>query len=309
MRRYTSRQLTDQDNALSAFSGTLQYLQKLAYSKGFLFGLPLDYLTWGLRWRFERIPFEAKVHLKARPNFPSWSWLGYEESIDLDPMSKSDPELTTFCAWNCESDQPKLLFRSRGSGQSQLSKSALFDIPTCFDDPRSNADWDAWLESEIQELSSSTTRKPQPLEIPSTTLIISCFTLTHIPGALEEAGPDVQGIRKTSQWRRSQWIRLNNIRCHLNYDGQLDADDNDYEVMGQDNKRIDAYRVDQRPEKTSSQQDLGKGYYSHTMGQGKIGSQMLALVDRHCAGEEEPDSIRCTIGFWILTSSMKETVN
>ena len=213
-------------------------------------------------------------------------------------MSKSGAELTTLCAWNCESNQPKLLFKSRESRQNQVSKSALFDRHTCFDDLRSNASWEAWLENETRELSNSINRKPGLFEIPNTTLIISCLTLIHIPGALEKAEPDPLRVRKRSQHRRSQWIYLNNIQCHLNYDWQPNADDNDYDVIGQDNKRLDAYTLNQRPLGPFSEHDLEKKHDPHTTVAGNIGSRMLALVDRHCAGEDEPHANQ--VHHWFL---------
>ena len=281
VQRYTSRTLTDQDDALNAFSGTLRYLEESAYPKGFFFALPVNYLTWRLRWRFQSRYAAEKESFKARPSFPTWSWLGWERPTETQALSKTSPALTTFCAWKWDLDQAEFLFKSRESGQTHLSEGPLFDRPTTFDDPRTNTAWQDWVERETQEISTLLRSTPQPFEIPDSTLVISCFTLTHIPSPVAS---------DSYQYLGSQSIYLNDVECQLIYDWHPNAEG--HGIWGQDNNRIDYYKIDpsQRSQESevplSEQHTVNEESPSFTHEQRNVPYQMLALIDRDY--EEDP---------------------
>jgi hypothetical protein len=67
---YSQRSMTNPDDALNAFSGILQDLEK-QYGSEFFCGLPVPEFQWGLLWRIQP-PF------KRRLDFPTWSWAGWE---------------------------------------------------------------------------------------------------------------------------------------------------------------------------------------------------------------------------------------
>ena len=67
---YRSRRMTHPDDALNAFSEVIQYLTEIEYSKGFIWGLPLEDLNWALLW-------SAKDPSVKRPSFPTWSWAAW----------------------------------------------------------------------------------------------------------------------------------------------------------------------------------------------------------------------------------------
>ncbi|MCJ1315639.1 hypothetical protein MMC15_000959 [Xylographa vitiligo] len=66
---YCYRSLTKQGDALRAFDGVLQRLQRM-YDSGFFWGLPQADFQWGLLW-------QAQAHPQRREMFPTWSWAGW----------------------------------------------------------------------------------------------------------------------------------------------------------------------------------------------------------------------------------------
>ena len=70
---YSYRSMTNQIDALSAFSGILQFLGTM-YTKGFFVGLPIEDFQWGLLWCSQYTP-------TRRPGFPTWSWAGWHVGV------------------------------------------------------------------------------------------------------------------------------------------------------------------------------------------------------------------------------------
>ncbi|KIW69438.1 hypothetical protein PV04_05315 [Phialophora macrospora] len=68
---YNYRYMTYQSDALNAFSGILQYLNEVAYPRGFFWGLPLEDFNWALSW-------VSRGAVERRNGFPSWSWAGWQ---------------------------------------------------------------------------------------------------------------------------------------------------------------------------------------------------------------------------------------
>jgi hypothetical protein len=81
---YSFRFMTNPDDALNAFSGILQDLEK-EYGGSFFYGLPIPEFQWGLLWRSQHPP-------KQRPNFPTWSWAGWEGRLwQIYPLNPQKP--------------------------------------------------------------------------------------------------------------------------------------------------------------------------------------------------------------------------
>lgn len=79
---YTERQMTQDTDSLNAFLGILQQLRKTVFPSGFEWGLPLHDFPQSLRWFHPRA-----VKPRRRPDFPSWSWTGWEGIITYsDPL-------------------------------------------------------------------------------------------------------------------------------------------------------------------------------------------------------------------------------
>ena len=293
--RYTSRTLTDQDDVLNAFSGTLRYLEESAYPKGFFFALPVDHLTWGLRWRCYRRYAGDREFFTGRPSFLTWSWSGWEWPIVTQALSKTSPALTTFCAWKWNLDQPELLFKSRESGQTHLSKGPLFDRPTTFDDPRANTAWQDWVERETQEISTFIKSTPQPFEIPDSTLVICCFTITHIPSPV---------VSDSRQHLGDQSIYLNDVECQLIYDWPSGSEGP--RMWGQNKNRIDYYKIDPSQRSKQSKAPLSEQHTvkeeppSFTHEQRNVPYQMLALIDRDYESYSEDSEDWMYIHHWLL---------
>lgn len=70
---YTSRKLTNAEDSLNAFKGILNSLMIHIYPGGFLWGLPLHDSPKTLGWTHDALDTP-----KRRPDFPSWSWAGWE---------------------------------------------------------------------------------------------------------------------------------------------------------------------------------------------------------------------------------------
>jgi Heterokaryon incompatibility protein (HET) len=67
---YSLREMSDQNDALHAFSGIAQHLSATVYSRGFFWGLPVEDMNWALLW-------DGRSTNVSRPGFPSWSWAGW----------------------------------------------------------------------------------------------------------------------------------------------------------------------------------------------------------------------------------------
>ncbi|KAF2236465.1 HET-domain-containing protein [Viridothelium virens] len=67
---FSRRTLTKQSDALNAFDGILQILQRKAYGGGFYWALPCAHLNWALTWRAH----DARdQEIGLRSEFPTWS--------------------------------------------------------------------------------------------------------------------------------------------------------------------------------------------------------------------------------------------
>jgi hypothetical protein len=78
---YNSRLLTYQSDALAAFSSIISVLSR-SFQGGFFHGTPELYFDFGLLWR-------PNTPSQRRPDFPSWSWVGWEGNIVLSCLKKS----------------------------------------------------------------------------------------------------------------------------------------------------------------------------------------------------------------------------
>jgi hypothetical protein len=65
--------MTNDSDSLNAFLGVAAYLRKSWFSKGLTWGMPLADFPQSLRWYHPRW-----VKPRRRPDFPSWSWTGWE---------------------------------------------------------------------------------------------------------------------------------------------------------------------------------------------------------------------------------------
>ncbi|CAF3458153.1 unnamed protein product [Fusarium graminearum] len=90
---YNARQLKYPEDAYPAADGLLNYLGKLAFPGGFLFGLPRIYFGIALMWSIEfgmanpsrpqrpglarRMPSERSHSILPNTHLPSWSWVGW----------------------------------------------------------------------------------------------------------------------------------------------------------------------------------------------------------------------------------------
>ncbi|KAK4956724.1 hypothetical protein LTR10_006252 [Elasticomyces elasticus] len=83
LRMYTSRQLSDESDILSAFEGIGKVVcQGLAYleiddaeERALLFGLPASHFDFALLWQPKEVPTRR---CSEKPLFPSWSWSGWK---------------------------------------------------------------------------------------------------------------------------------------------------------------------------------------------------------------------------------------
>lgn len=75
---YTSRQMTHEKDSLNAFRGLLKVLRDRCFPQGFVHGLPLKNDIMTLAW-----VHKEDVIPKRRPDFPSWSWTGWEGEVSL----------------------------------------------------------------------------------------------------------------------------------------------------------------------------------------------------------------------------------
>lgn len=70
---YTSRRMTNYSDSSNAFRGILSSLQRTLLAQGFVWNLPLKEFPQSMRWYH----FQT-VKPRRRPDFPSWSYLGWE---------------------------------------------------------------------------------------------------------------------------------------------------------------------------------------------------------------------------------------
>ncbi|KAI1413579.1 HET-domain-containing protein [Hypoxylon sp. FL1857] len=75
---YTGRKMTNDSDSLNATKGMLSFLQKVMLPQGFVWGLPLEEFPQSLRWYHPR-----GVKPRRRPDFPSWSYVGWEGEVNF----------------------------------------------------------------------------------------------------------------------------------------------------------------------------------------------------------------------------------
>ena len=117
---YSRRKLGFQTDALHAFSGIVQALEKSAYKEGMFWALPFADMDWALLWAV------ATVY-SIREGFPRWSWLSCPQLILLSHAD--DPQTLHYYPfdlkiWKSSSGRPqKVLERSCSNMTSQRRKS------------------------------------------------------------------------------------------------------------------------------------------------------------------------------------------
>jgi hypothetical protein len=70
---YSARKVRYAEDRVKAFAGILQSLDTV-YPRGFIEGLPIEDLNWGLLWR-------SRYPSPRRAEFPSWSWAGWDGAV------------------------------------------------------------------------------------------------------------------------------------------------------------------------------------------------------------------------------------
>ncbi|KAK5698012.1 hypothetical protein LTR97_006972 [Elasticomyces elasticus] len=100
LRMYTSRQLTNESDILSAFDGLAKVLcRSLAHfdkddgeEGALLFGLPASHFDYALLWQPKEVP--TRRHLDSAL-FPSWSWSGWncDKGMSYRPAAVAAPEI------------------------------------------------------------------------------------------------------------------------------------------------------------------------------------------------------------------------
>ncbi|KAF9894338.1 hypothetical protein FE257_007841 [Aspergillus nanangensis] len=91
---YTLRKMTNESDSLNAFVGLQNHLARNLFgNRTFVWGLPLQDCPQSLRWFHRR-----KCTPKRRPQFPSWSWTGWEGEVSysghMNLMSDENSELS-----------------------------------------------------------------------------------------------------------------------------------------------------------------------------------------------------------------------
>lgn len=124
IRQYCSRDLSYPSNALNAFLGILNHYhsetsKKWGYSRSYITGIPVvqsrDSVDVYLLWNH---PYPAK----RRPEFPSWSWVGWEgevlhrrDAIKLNPPRHSEKPSVSERPWQIQMGE-------QGQSKTRLSK-------------------------------------------------------------------------------------------------------------------------------------------------------------------------------------------
>ncbi|SPO00814.1 related to tol protein [Cephalotrichum gorgonifer] len=100
LENYTKRQMTNDSDSLNAILGILSAFTRGLFPSGFIHGLPLWSHPYSLGWMHT-----DSVTPRRRPEFPSWSWAGwegivrfpdrllFEPSSDAYPKSDLEPEV------------------------------------------------------------------------------------------------------------------------------------------------------------------------------------------------------------------------
>lgn len=74
-KRYAPRTMSKESDAVKACAAILQIMTEKRFSKGFYYAIPMEIFTAVIGWRHRQ-------QVKRRHDFPSWSWIGWEGSID-----------------------------------------------------------------------------------------------------------------------------------------------------------------------------------------------------------------------------------
>ncbi|KAG8527817.1 uncharacterized protein KY384_007971 [Bacidia gigantensis] len=124
---YSIRDLTKQSDALYAFSGILQALEKTAYKKGFSWALPNEDLNWALLWKPEN-------GQRRNERFPTWSWLSWQGQVYVGQPTEDRPEdthrwLFDLTIWKAGNSATEKIFEQRYSDMDVAEKRTLLDDP------------------------------------------------------------------------------------------------------------------------------------------------------------------------------------
>ncbi|CCL99252.1 uncharacterized protein FIBRA_01267 [Fibroporia radiculosa] len=152
---YTSKKMTNDGDAIHAFSAVLTRLQDNDFAQGFLYGLPLRELPRALLWT------HVNDNVRRRVGFPAWSWAGWEGVVKpilvkgAHGFEKTkEPPLRI---WKPGSDSSlELLYEfnpsewSEAIGGEQHDDSASEDTDDWEDDSE-DEDYDSVVESEPSE--------------------------------------------------------------------------------------------------------------------------------------------------------------
>jgi len=108
VRRYVLRRLSNKSDALHAVSGLLKRLQQQHFPEGFYFGLQRRNFRYSLLWKEDPasitdLRYEGQRE-RRNPNFPSWSWVGWEWA---KPVKWIAQPWCMMCNW-CRIPQPPL---------------------------------------------------------------------------------------------------------------------------------------------------------------------------------------------------------
>ena len=126
---YSYRFMSDERDAVNAFSAILDHLQEFVFDNGFYYGLPEDDLNWSLLW----CPLDR---IQRRSHFPAWSWAGWKGGIHpgwpSDVSAPTQQYWTHFYAWRMNGSQQELVFPHHRTNEPQ-HRQQLFDIDTPFD--------------------------------------------------------------------------------------------------------------------------------------------------------------------------------
>jgi hypothetical protein len=98
---YNSRLLTYQSDALLAFSAIIETLSR-SFQGGFLYGSLSSTFDISMLWR-PNIPTQLRVGDDGSPEFPSWSWVGWQGNVVFSCTAWSNlsdafvPKCLSFC--------------------------------------------------------------------------------------------------------------------------------------------------------------------------------------------------------------------
>lgn len=118
---YSARTLSQPEDSIRACSGILDWLQKEYLHSGFFWGIPRDDFKIHLLWHH----FALVYPVKRRPDFPSWSWAGWEGYIsyeDLHDYKVAQPYVQLFEI----RDRQRVSIHPSSTQQSPLPKKYAF---------------------------------------------------------------------------------------------------------------------------------------------------------------------------------------